>query len=167
MFYTYYNSPLGKIVLQSDGNFLTGLWFLEQKNFGLLSNAILNNNLKIFQQTKAELSLYFLGKQPNFNLIPIKLNDTPCRMQIWELLKKIPYGKTTTYGAIANEIAKTNGNKKMSAQAVGNAVAHNPISIIIPCHRVLGKNNALVGYAGGLNKKRALLLLENNSIKFK
>ena len=133
----------------------------------MILTGILNDNLKIFQQTKAELSLYFLGKQPNFNLIPIKLNDTPFRMQIWELLKKIPYGKTTTYGAIANEIAKTNGNKKMSAQAVGNAVAHNPISIIIPCHRVLGKNNALVGYAGGLNKKRALLLLENNSIKFK
>ena len=163
MYFTYYNSPLGKIALQSDGNFLTGLWFLGQKNFRLLSNAILNDNLKIFQQTKAELSLYFLGKQPNFNLIPIKLNDTPFRLRVWEKLREIPYGQTTTYGNIANEIEKENCNKKMSAQAVGNAVGHNPISIIIPCHRVLGKNKTLTGYAGGLDKKQALLSLENKN----
>ena len=119
----------------------------------------LQNNLPVFKQAFNWLDIYFSGNEPDFTP---KLNPrgSPFRKTVWDIMLKIPYGKTTTYGQIAQQIAKQKGIKDMSAQAVGGAVGHNPISIIIPCHRVIGANGNLTGYAGGLDKKCYLLKLE-------
>ena len=159
--YKYLNhSPLGKITLASDGEALTGLWFDEQKYFPhkLIEESI-KAELPIFKQTVKWLDIYFSGKEPDF-IPPIILNTTPFRKTVYEILLTIPYGQAMTYGEIANIIAKQKGIQRMSAQAVGGAVGHNPISIIIPCHRVVGADGSLTGYAGGLDKKIALLKLE-------
>ena len=155
-----YKSPLGNITLASDGKNLIGLWFDGQKYYGdTLKSNTQNKDLPIFKLTKDWLDIYFSEKQPNFTP-PVFFNSTPFRNSVWQILLNIPYGKTITYGDIANIIAKQKGFKKMSAQAVGNAVGHNPISLIIPCHRVVGSNGSLVGYAGGTDKKQQLLQLE-------
>ena len=151
----YYNSPLGRITLASDGEKLSGLWFEGQKYYGsTLSEENEQRKLLIFEQTGQWLDTYFSGQQPDFTP-PLSMQDTPFRRAVWEILLKIPYGQTMTYGAIAKEIAG-----QMSAHAVGGAVGHNPISLSIPCHRVVGANGSLTGYAGGIDKKVRLLTLE-------
>ena len=157
-----YNSPLGKIFLAADGDNLCGLWLEGQTHFlsTLCANtATVKDDLPVFKQTVKWLDIYFSGKEPDFTP-PLNPQGTPFMKSVWDILLKIPYGKTTAYGQIAAEIAKQKGIKRMSAQAVGGAVGHNPISIIIPCHRVIGANGNLTGYAGGIDKKIKLLNLE-------
>lgn len=156
----YYESPLGKMTLASDGNALVGLWFDGQKHYGAgLKGERVAKKLPIFEETMSWLDIYFSGNVPMFTPT-LKIQATPFRKAVWKILLTIPYGKTMTYGEIAQLIAKEKGLAKVSAQAVGGAVGHNPILLIIPCHRVLGKNNSLTGYAGGLHRKIWLLELE-------
>lgn len=163
MQYTYkYNSPLGKIILASDGENLIGLWFDKQKYFPTYIKDSEEKSLSIFKQTKKWLDIYFSGKSPKFIPTISIEGASPFRKKVWEILLTIPFGKTISYGEIAKQIKET--GTKVSAQAVGGAVGHNPISIIIPCHRVIGSNGNLTGYAGGLDKKLALLKLENPNI---
>ena len=155
-----YHSPLGNITIASNGECLTGLWFDGQKYFAdTLSAEHEEKILPVFEQTEQWLDLYFRGEIPDFTP-PLHLNGSPFRLAIWEILMRIPYGQVMTYGQIAAIIAENKGQKTMSAQAVGGAVGHNPISIIIPCHRVVGSNGSLTGYAGGIEKKIGLLTLE-------
>ena len=161
MEFTYnYKSPLGDILLASDGISLNGLWFKEQKYYAYsLDKNYEFKSLPIFDETIKWLDIYFRGLVPDF--IPkIKIKTTDFRKNVWEILLKIPYGQIMTYGEIAKIIAKQKGLKKMSAQAIGSAVGHNSISLIIPCHRVVGTNGSLTGYAGGIDKKIKLLALE-------
>lgn len=161
MVYTFhYTSPLGIITLAGNGESLTGLWLDGQKYFPhkLISESI-ESELPIFKQTVKWLDIYFSGRIPDF-IPPISLNTTPFRKAVYDILLTIPYGQTMTYGEIANIIAEPKGVERMSAQAVGGAVGHNPISIIVPCHRVVGADGRLTGYAGGLDRKIELLKLE-------
>lgn len=164
MEYTHYcDSPLGKILLASDGQALTGLWFAGQKYFGAkLESDYEEKELPVFGQAEQWLALYFDGKPPDFTP-PLSMKGTPFQREVWEELLMIPFGQTRTYGEIAAEMAKRRGLKSMSAQAVGSAVAHNPISLIIPCHRVVGTNGSLTGYAGGIEKKEWLLTMERQA----
>lgn len=155
-----YNSPIGGILLAANGVELTGLWFEGQKYFALyLDKNHEEKDLPVFEETKRWLDIYFSGKEPDFKL-PICFKGTNFQNEVWEILYSIPYGKTMTYGEIANLLAKKRGLIHMSAQAVGGAVARNEISIIVPCHRVIGSNGSLTGYAGGIDKKIRLLKLE-------
>ena len=160
---SHYESPLGGITLASDGEALTGLWFDGQKYFGsTLTGEEEEKDLVVFDQTRKWLDLYFGGKKPDF--VPkLGLKTTFFREAVWRILLEIPYGQTTTYGAIADRMARQMGRSSMSAQAVGGAVGHNPVSVIIPCHRVLGSERGLTGYAGGIEKKIRLLELEGIS----
>lgn len=161
MLYTcFYKSPLGGITMASDGTALTGLWFDGQKYFaeGIKPDAE-EKKLPIFDEAMRWLDIYFDGRRPDFTP-PLNLEGTAFRKEVWKLLLQIPYGQTTTYGELAAQLAALKGLKRMSAQAVGSAVGHNPISIIVPCHRVVGTGGSLTGYAGGLPKKLALLKLE-------
>lgn len=156
-------SPLGTITLASDGQRLTGLWFENQKYFGSSLSGTedpIEKALPVFDQTKQWLDLYFNGLQPDFTP-SLNLRGTAFRQSVWLLLAQIPYGQTSTYGEIAALVAKEKGLSRFSAQAVGQAVGHNPISLIIPCHRVVGANGSLTGYAGGLERKDWLLKLES------
>ena len=158
MIYTaHYTSPLGGITLTSDGTALTGLYFDGERDFPDLS-AGRKKDLPGFGEVIRWLDLYFAGKEPDFNPA-LNPTGTAFQMSVWAILQAIPYGETTTYGAIAKRLEKDTG-KRMSAQAVGGAVGRNPISILIPCHRVIGVNGSLTGYAGGLDKKEYLLGLE-------
>ncbi len=158
-----YVSSLGKILLASDGHALTGLWFEGQKYFAAkLDPDHEEKNLPVFAQTAEWLALYFNGKKSAFTP-PLTLKGTPFQKEVWEILLEIPFGQTTTYAEIAAEIARRRGLASMSAQAVGSAVAHNPISLIIPCHRVVGADGSLTGYAGGLEKKEWLLAMERQA----
>lgn len=154
-----YKTPVGfdDIVLYSDGEYLTGLIFDNDKtDFNY-------KKLDVFDETIKWLDIYFSGNNPNFTpKYKIKLTDF--EQQVTDIMNKIPFGKTITYGQIAEIIAKKKGIEKMSSQAVGNAVGKNPICIIIPCHRVMGKNNNLTGYGGGLKNKIGLLQIEGNDI---
>lgn len=147
--------------MASNGNALTGLWFDGQKYFaeGLAETAAAKT-LPVFDETVRWLDIYFGGHRPDFTPL-LNLEGTAFRKEVWQLLLQIPYGKTTTYGELAAQLAAHRGLKQMSAQAVGGAVGHNPISIIVPCHRVVGTGGSLTGYAGGLAKKLALLKLED------
>lgn len=161
MLYTcFYKSPLGGITMASDGTALTGLWFDGQKYFaeGINPDAE-EKKLPIFDEAMRWLDIYFSGRRPDFTP-PLNLEGTAFRKEVWQQLLQIPYGQTTTYGELAAQLAAHRGLKQMSAQAVGGAVGHNPISIIVPCHRVVGTGGSLTGYAGGLAKKLALLKLE-------
>jgi len=162
-----YHSPLGEMTLASDGRALTGLRFDGQKYFGTTVGEI-NEEIKpaVFDETKRWLDIYFKGEEPDFmpEISMKTTNTTPFRRMVWEVLLTIPYGKTMTYKEIALKIAEKKEIAKMSAQAVGGAVAHNPISIIIPCHRVIGSDGGLTGYAGGIEKKIRLLELENTDM---
>ncbi len=164
---TEYKSPLGYITICCDEQEnIVGLWFNGQKHFcNINGKIIMKNNLKIFDITKKWLDKYFEGQNPKIKNISLKLVGTEFQKKVWEILFKIPYGKTITYGDIAKQIAKQNNVTKMSAQAVGGAVGHNPIAIIVPCHRVIGKNGKLTGYAAGIDKKQKLLELEQINIK--
>lgn len=160
MYTHHYHSPLGDITLASDGEKLTGLWFDGQKYFGAgLPEQPEQRELVVFEQTKNWLDIYFSGKVPDFTP-PLAMAGSLFRRDVWEIMLGIPYGQTMTYGAIAGRLAAQRGLAQMSAHAVGGAVAHNPISLIIPCHRVVGSNGSLTGYAGGLDKKVKLLQME-------
>lgn len=157
---THYNSPLGGILLAADETGLTGLWFDGAKYYAAhLDPEQEERETPVLARTKEWLTVYFSGKEPDF-LPPLHMTGTPFQLSVWENLLKIPYGKTVTYGAIAERIAAQRGLPHMSAQAVGGAVGHNKISIIIPCHRVIGTNGSLTGYAGGIDRKLSLLHLE-------
>ena len=161
MIYTqHYDSPLGGILLAADDVGLTGLWFDGQKYFARgLSNEHIAQETPILTEAKRWLDIYFTGKAPDFTP-PLHPIGSAFRRSVWEILLQIPYGQTATYGEIARQLAKKQGLERMSAQAVGGAVGHNEISIIIPCHRVVGADGSLTGYAGGIGKKETLLELE-------
>jgi methylated-DNA-[protein]-cysteine S-methyltransferase len=164
---TEYKSPLGNITICcNEQENIVGLWFENQKYFANNINGKIteNNNLKIFIKIKNWLDKYFAGNKPNIKEIPIEFIGTKFQKSVWKILYKIPYGKVITYGDIAKQIAKKKSIPKMSAQAIGGAVGHNPISVIVPCHRVIGKNGNLTGYAAGLNKKKKLLQIEKVDI---
>lgn len=185
--YSEYSSPVGRLTLASDRERLVGLWIEGQKYFGsgilngrlpgsagnrttLLKNETpesvppcsvsRDDRLAVFAQTRRWLDRYFAGDRPAQGELPLAPEGGEFRQRVWRLLCEIPYGETTTYGALARQAAVELGRSSMSAQAVGGAVGHNPISIIIPCHRVLGADGSLTGYAGGLEAKRYLLQLE-------
>ena len=164
IYISHYLSPLGDILLASKNNELIGLWFEDQKYYleSIKEEIVENNNEEIFLKTKDWLDRYFKGEQPNIKELSLNPIGSTFRKKVWKILCNIPYGKTMTYKEIADKISKEKGLKSMSAQAVGGAVGHNPISIIIPCHRVVGSNGNLTGYAGGLDKKEYLLKLEQN-----
>ena len=148
-----YDSPVGELILTGDGNCLTGIWM----NYRVSPNAIPGDNCPVFNRTRAWLDLYFRGENPPIEKIPLAPEGTAFQQKVWKILLRIPYGETRTYGDIAREMAALLGKEKMSAQAVGQAVGRNPISILIPCHRVVGAMGQLTGYAGGLEKKTWLL----------
>ncbi len=159
---THYNSPVGKLLLASDGENLTGLWIENQKYYGagLEKEQSEQENLPVFIKTKEWLRRYFAGERPNPAELSLKPGGSVFRQNVLQILQEIPYGETITYGEIAKKIAEKEGKKSMSGQAVGGAVGHNPISIIIPCHRVVGSNGSLTGYAAGIDTKIQLLHLE-------
>ena len=164
MFESRLHSPLGEVRLRSDGKSLTGLWFVGQVNDAKdIDDIEIKNDLPIFGQVESWLESYFSGKQTSIT-IPLQPKGTSFQQRVWQILQEIPYGETMTYGEIAQRIAKEKGVETFSAQAVGQAVGKNPISILIPCHRVLGKNGALTGYAGGVHRKEQLLQLERGKI---
>ena len=153
-------TPLGEVRLRSDGKSLTGLWFVGQVNDAKEHSDIeMKDDLPIFGQVETWLESYFSGKQTSITF-PLQPKGTIFQERVWKILQEIPYGETMTYGEIAQRIAKEKGVATYSAQAVGQAVGKNPISILIPCHRVLGKNGALTGYAGGVHRKEQLLRIE-------
>ena len=160
MFESRLHSPLGEVRLRSDGESLKGLWFVGQVNDAKdIDDIEIKNDLPIFGQVESWLESYFSGKQASIT-IPLQPKGTSFQQRVWQILQEIPYGKTMAYGEIAQRIAQEKGVETFSAQAVGQAVGKNPISILIPCHRVLGKNGALTGYAGGVHRKEQLLQLE-------
>ena len=165
MIYTYeYNSPLGAITLACDGEHITGLWFNGQRHFGnILPRETEQKSMPLFRDAKRWLDIYFSGREPDF-LPPLRYDSTPFRKAVCDIMLTIPYGKTITYGEIAEIIAKQKSIEKMSAQAVGGAVGHNPISLLIPCHRVVGTNGSLTGYGGGIERKVKLLELEHTDM---
>ena len=162
MYSTTLSSPLGPLLAASDGENLTGLWMAGQKYFGatLTEPAEPREDLPVFAQTNAWLNDYFAGRAPSPARLPLLPAGSPFRRRVWQLLCEIPYGEVTTYGRLAQKIAEEAGRPTFSAQAVGGAVGHNPISILIPCHRVIGADGSLTGYAGGIQKKLSLLKLE-------
>ena len=162
MYYqTIYRSPIGNmsIVCDEEQKYITGLWIEGQKYFqaALAEAPITKEDSPVLQKAKDWLDAYFAGKKPEISSLPLKPEGSGFRQSVWEILCRIPYGSVITYGEIAKQMARKTGKETMSAQAVGGAVAHNPISVIIPCHRVVGTNGSLTGYAGGIDKKIKLL----------
>ncbi len=156
----HYDSPLGGMLLAADEVGLTGLWFEGQKYFAdTLPQEHVQRETPVLAETRRWLDVYFSGREPDF-LPPLHPLGSPFRQAVWELLLQIPYGRTVTYGDLARQLAERQGLPHMSAQAVGGAVGHNHISILIPCHRVVGSGGSLTGYAGGIDKKIRLLELE-------
>ncbi len=157
-----YQSPLGEMTLIADEDALVGLWFEGQRHAPrLCANDAIQRATPILEQTKAWLDLYFSGTEPPFT-IPVRPNGTAFQRDAWRLLAEIPYGQTITYGELARRLAWMRGVTRMSAQAVGGAVGRNPIALLIPCHRVIGTDGNLIGYAAGIEKKAALLELEQS-----
>lgn len=161
-FSTRYPSPIGMLTLACDGAHLTGLWMEGQKYFGgaIPEPMTERDDLPVFRAAKNWLDRYFAGQKPETSELPLHPIGGEFRQEVWKILCGIPYGEVVTYGDIAKKMAAQMGKKTMSGQAVGGAVGHNPISIIIPCHRVVGANGSLTGYAGGVDKKVKLLALE-------
>ena len=158
---SYYDSPLGKLALETDGQYLLGLYFETQEQYAVQTQeecAI--QDFPILVQTQSWLNCYFAGEIPDFRPA-LLLKGSSFREAVWHLLLQIPYGQTVSYGELARQLAQEQGRTRMSAQAVGGAVGHNPIAIIVPCHRVIGTNGSLTGYAGGLNLKSQLLASES------
>ena len=166
MIYTSeYHSPLGKILLATDEVGMRGLWFDGQKYFARdLPSECTERETAVLSEAKRWLDIYFSGKEPDF-MPPLHPVGSQFRQAVWKILLQIPYGKTVTYGDISKQLAKQMGLDRMSAQAVGGAVGHNEISIIIPCHRVVGTGGSLTGYAGGIDKKVKLLELERADMR--
>lgn len=157
---SHYASPVGNILLAADNTGLTGLWFEGQKYFALsLDKEHEEKEIPLFERVKQWLDIYFSGKDPDFT-VPLHFTGTAFQNEVWKILCTIPYGQTKTYGGIAKQVAVRKGLPHMSAQAVGGAVGHNEISIIVPCHRVVGADGSLTGYAGGIDNKIKLLQLE-------
>lgn len=157
---SHYESPIGKILLAADDAGVTGLWFEGQKYYASgLERAHEEKETPPLEKAKRWLNVYFSGKEPGF-AVPVHFAGTAFQKEIWEILCTIPYGQTVTYGWIAKRLAARRGLSHMSAQAVGGAVGHNAISIIVPCHRVVGADGSLTGYAGGIDRKVKLLTLE-------
>ena len=155
-----YRSPLGEMLLAADETGVTGLWFAGQKYFARhLDKEHAEKEIPLFATVKQWLDVYFAGQEPDFT-VPLHFTGTAFQNEVWGILCAIPYGRTTTYGEIAKQLAARRGLPHMSARAVGGAVGHNPISILVPCHRVVGLGGSLTGYAGGLERKRCLLALE-------
>ena len=155
-----YRSPLGEMLLAADETGVTGLWFAGQKYFAWhLDKEQVEKEIPLFTTVKQWLDVYFAGSEPDFT-VPLHFTGTAFQNEVWGILCAIPYGRTTTYGEIAKQLAARRGLPHMSARAVGGAVGHNPISILVPCHRVVGLGGSLTGYAGGLERKRCLLALE-------
>ena len=155
----HYLSPLGGMTLSGENGALTGLWFDGQKYFGAtLPPSFEKKELPVFGETRRWLDIYFSGREPDFTP-PLAPAGSPFRQRVWALLLRIPYGSCTTYGSLAKTLAEATGSP-VSAQAVGGAVGHNPVSVIIPCHRVVGADGSLTGYAGGTDKKLRLLAAE-------
>ncbi len=162
LFGDFYNSPLGEMFLLTDENAICGCYFVNQKSYPKHLD-IYKKETNAILEVKKWLDIYYSGKNPDY--IPkYILRGTNFQLSVWENLMKIPYGTVTTYGEIARAVAKSRGMARLSAQAVGNAIGANPISIMIPCHRIIGSNGQLTGYAGGLEKKIALLELEGNVV---
>lgn len=160
-FIQHYDSPLGGILLAADEIGLTGLWFDGQKYFARdLPAERVERSTPVLSEAKRWLDVYFTGKEPDY-MPPLHPAGSAFRQSVWDILLQIPYGQTTTYGEIAWQLAEKQGLPRMSAQAVGGAVGHNEISVIIPCHRVVGTNGSLTGYAGGIDKKVKLLEWEH------
>lgn len=163
-YYDTYFSPLGKIIIVSDGKSLIGLYFENQKYFmNNIGPVVESQDDIILLKTKTWLDAYFSGKRPNSHILNLNPKGTDFQKMVWQELLTISYGTITTYGELTKKIEQKL-NRRMSPQAVASAIAHNPISIIIPCHRIIGKNNHLVGYAGGLPRKKALLQIEGINI---
>lgn len=156
---------LGNISIVSDGENIVGIWLDGQKYFasGLKEQPVLKDSIPVLVKTRKWFDSYFAGKRPSISEIPLAPSGSEFRQLIWKLLCEIPYGETATYGELAKKAAELLGKQSMSAQAVGGAVGHNPISIIIPCHRVIGSDGSLTGYAGGIEKKKILLYHELNT----
>ena len=155
-----YDSPLGAITLASDGDAIVGLWFDGQKYYAdTLTEDHTEKALPIFDEAVRWLDIYFSGEAPSFTP-KLHMRSTAFRRAVWEILLTIPYGQTMTYLQIADRVARQMGLLRMSAQAVGGAIGHNAISLIIPCHRVVGTDGSLTGYAGGIDKKVRLLQME-------
>ena len=159
---TQYQSPLGMITLASDGQALTGLWFSGQKyDCSNLQQPVHDGTeLPVLQESVKWLDAYWRGEAPSPTLIPISFKGTAFQKKVWRLLLQIPYGSCITYGELAKRYAAAEGIPSMSAQAVGNAISRNPISILVPCHRVIGTGGNITGYAGGISRKTALLCHE-------
>lgn len=163
MYYiTYYLSPIGEMTIVGDEKSIAGLWLEGQKYFAatITDKTVKKDDLPHFIKTKHWLDDYLNSKNPKISDLPLAPCGNDFRQAVWKILCEIPYGKVKTYGEIAKKIALDTGRSSMSAQAVGGAVGHNPISIIIPCHRVVGTNGSLTGYAGGIDKKIKLLTHE-------
>lgn len=157
-------TPLGAMTATAENQALLGLWFIGQKHYPRqTADWRCDPDYPVFMALRLGLSEYFSGREDGWQ-IPLAPRGSSFRMAVWDALLRIPYGKTVTYGEIAREIAASRGLSTMSAQAVGGAVGHNPISILIPCHRVMGGDKKLTGYAGGLDRKEALLRLEGVEI---
>lgn len=165
-FISHYTSPLGRLTLASDGLSLTGLWFEGQKYYArTLSSGYEESTLPVFDKAAVWLDTYFSGADPG-PVPPLAPRGTPFQQTVWEILLTIPYGKTVTYGDVAKALSERDGRTQTSARAVGGAAGRNPISIFIPCHRVIGAGGDLTGYAGGMDRKRRLLLLERSGKSF-
>lgn len=163
MYYsTTYPSPVGRLTLGSDGENLVGLWIEGQKYFKatVQGEGTEEESLPVFRAVRSWLDQYFAGEKPEASSLPLCPAGSGFRLAVWRILRQIPNGEVTTYGKIATQIAAQMGRETMSSQAVGGAVGHNPISIIVPCHRVVGASGSLTGYAGGISKKIQLLKLE-------
>lgn len=161
---TIYPTPIGSITLACDANGenLVGLWMEGQKYHGgtISEGMVVQDDIPLFDRTKKWLDRYFAGERPGISELPLAPIGSPFRQRVWNILREIPYGEVITYGSIAKKLAAQTGKQSMSSQAVGGAVGHNPISIIVPCHRVVGSNGSLTGFSGGIQVKRKLLAHE-------
>ncbi len=166
MYYsTVYPSPIGKLTICCDGENIVGLWIEGQRYFKEnIQNSVEDSNLPVLTAAKSWLDRYFAGKKPGISELPLHPLGTDFRKSVWKALCEIPYGTVTTYGKIADKVALDTKKDQVSARAVGGAIGHNPISIIIPCHRVVGANGSLTGYAGGIETKLKLLRHEGADI---
>ncbi len=164
-YYTYYTSPVGSIKIVCDEEKLVGLFIEGQAGYRqkYVHEAVLDNNYSAIVKSREWLDKYFAGKKPAIEELNLSLQGSDFQKRVWRLLKEIPYGETTTYGILAKRVAEEMGKETMSAQAVGSAVGRNPISIIIPCHRVIGSDGSLTGYDGGIEKKVYLLDIEKRT----